>query len=425
MKHRRLVAAVAAVAALAVTAPPVPAGADGTPSPPDSFSVTASAAPIDSLSAVPTALALQAETGIAVSSLKLNGQPFITASASPLYVPALAALQGGDQVAALASCTANFPGDPHEASCGGPGQSSGGLDVGAASGHALAQANADDPSATRGEAAAHVAGAGLGVASSGSVASAVSGYLDGGRLVGGASSALDDVLIAGVLRIGSIRSDISGALGGEPGTGALTTSFDVAGASIGGIPVDIDEQGVHVQDTGLLAGALDQLQAAVNGLLAQAGLSIDVVPARTEDLPDDGTTLSAASGGLAINFDQPTSGVFVHLLLARSTLSMSAVRFAPATAASPVAAATTPTSSAVGPTTAVRPMTAPAAPPPAPVAGVGAPALAVPAAVGVPFEDADWQVVYLVSIALVMALPLLTILRRTSWSAMTREALRG
>src|SRR5207253_4032436 len=129
----------------------------------------------------------------------------------------------------------------------------------------------------------------------GSGASAASTGRDGDRITGGASTALHAVDIGGVLKISSISSKVTGALGGLPGTGAATTEFVIGTASVSGQPVTIDGDGVHAvgQNVSGLVGAQQQVDQA----LATAGIAVRTAPAASPAVASDGTRLEVSSSG--------------------------------------------------------------------------------------------------------------------------------
>jgi len=90
----------------------------------------------------------------------------------------------------------------------------------------------------------------------------------------------------------------------DRGSGTITTT--ITGAAIAGIPVTIDNKGVHVSDQGIPPDQAQALTAALNGALAQAGVQVKAVT--TSSAPDIGYW-SGAGGGLDVTATQDPSTV--------------------------------------------------------------------------------------------------------------------
>jgi hypothetical protein len=86
-----------------------------------------------------------------------------------------------------------------------------------------------------------------------------------------AHAEVQDINIGGVLRIGAVVSDASATTDGVKAGAKGRT--EVTGATVAGIPVTIDENGVTVQ-TQNVPLPTKQLTDAVNGALSQAGLTV-------------------------------------------------------------------------------------------------------------------------------------------------------
>jgi len=85
-----------------------------------------------------------------------------------------------------------------------------------------------------------------------------------------AHSEVQDILIGGVLRIGAVVSDAAAATNGT--TANATGRTEVTGASVGGVPVTIDENGITVQTQNVPLPK--QATDAVNAALAGAGITV-------------------------------------------------------------------------------------------------------------------------------------------------------
>ena len=86
-----------------------------------------------------------------------------------------------------------------------------------------------------------------------------------------ASSTASDIDIAGVLHIDSVVSTATGTTDGT--TAKVTGHTEVSGATIAGVPVTIDENGVSIQGNGV---PLKTVTDAVNTAISQAGLILRV-----------------------------------------------------------------------------------------------------------------------------------------------------
>lgn len=111
-----------------------------------------------------------------------------------------------------------------------------------------------------------------------------------------AVSTVRNIDLGGVIKISSIVSTAHGTTNGTTASGTAHTI--VAGATIAGIPVTIDENGVHAGGQGSSLSALDQ----VNSALKNAGFAI-YVAAPTRTLAGSGVTLDA--GSLIITQNNP------------------------------------------------------------------------------------------------------------------------
>lgn len=285
-----------------------PARAEETP--PDIFDVAVDAAPVAVSASVPSALPLAAEAGVARSSVTINSQPNAVSQAAIVWVPlaeAAPALFGLPALPSQASlwCYSYFPGEPREVSCGGPAQNVGPLDVAGGSAHTKTTGESSDPGGLQSESSAVAASvkgnatlpAALKVANA---ASAARAGKDGARMASGASTAVTGIDVGGVLQIDSLRSEVTGALGGVAGSAVHKESLVVGAASVAGQPVRIDNDGVHASGASA-GGELFSAQKEVDAALAAAGIQVHTLPARPAQVAEDGTSLELTSGGIVVS----------------------------------------------------------------------------------------------------------------------------
>lgn len=410
------------------------AGAAATP--PPVFDVAVDAAPVALSAGVPSVLPLGIDAGVARSSVAINSQPNAVSQAAVVWLPlaeAAPALFGLPPLPTDASlwCYSYFPGDPREAACGGPAQNVGVFDVAGGSGRTKTSGETADPTTLRSESA--VAAASVRGASSlpvpvsvGNVASAARGGADGARMAAGASTAVSDLDVAGVLRIRALRTEVTGAVGGTPGSAVHQESLVLSGATVAGQPVTIDNAGVHVGDTAAGSELFDA-QKQVNDALAGAGIQVRTLPPAPPKVADDGTTLEVTSGGLVVSLSAGGQAA-VELRLGVSRLVMSAHRDDNAAAASGLGDAGSVSGSEGAPASPadVSPAAEPAGPSgdlalpppsaPAPGAGSGPPS-ATPfrrEVLGTDLAASTWRIPYAPFALLVLTGPLLVQARRLS-----------
>lgn len=406
--------------------------------PPSIFDIRVDAAPFVNELAAVTVIPLPLGNGVARSSVSMNSQPFVISQAAVAYSPLGETLLAAEPEAArLAFCTSYFPtgpGNPGEASCGGGGVLPGDVGVEAGSGHTVTTGEADDPTTLVSESSARgvgVSGAAAGLPAAvtvGSVSSAAVSKAVDDRMTAAGSTALDDIEIAGVLTIRSIRSTVSGALSGEAGGSAAEQDLNVAGATVAGQPVEIDEEGVHAvgQPPTLVPG---RDQAEVDEALAAAGVRVALVPAPEPTLSDDGTKLQASSGTLRIDFDNFQTGVLTRFDLGTANLVMQASRSNPMPAVTPTgadmvaapdadagAAPELPGRSAPGLSTPSGTRASAPAPPaaPQPGASAGSPTREVTQVALTSGPVDDWDLAYVPFALMMLALPFALSARRSS-----------
>jgi hypothetical protein len=413
--------------------------AGAAPPAPPVFDVDVAASPVVVHAAVPSALPLAVDSGMARSSVAINSQPNAISQAAIVYLPLLEAAPAlfGLPPApsqALPYCYSYFPGDPREAACGGPAQNAGPFDVAGGSGKTVSTGDNADPTTLHSQSS--VTAAGLhGTASlpapvsMGSVASAASaGGDDNGRMAAGSSTSVSDLDVAGVLQIQSIRSEVTAAVGGVAGSAAHRESFTISGATVAGQPVTIDNDGVHVSGQ-TLGGDLLAAQKQVDQALAAAGVAVRTFAAAPPKVADDGTTAAVSSGGLVISL-APSGQASVELRLGVSQVTMSAYRDSAANAGpasgsevtgsdsggtlggpEPAGASGTPAAESIG-------SPPPPPPPPSPGSGSGPPSSMHfhREVLASDLASASWHIPYPPFAALVLAGPLLLQARRFSFT---------
>jgi hypothetical protein len=450
---------------------------------PDAFDVDASAVPVLIGASAPSALPLDVTAGVGFSGAKLNSQPKGTAEAAPGYVPlagALPLLGGPGALPRIAvrllpgllvgfptivglppvpvdptliptpdvpvfpappapplECIASVPGDTAPISCGGPTQDILGFTMGAASGTASAQGDPNDASTMRVDAA--VRGGGFAPAPSnslipitaGSIASSATSSIKDGRVVAGVSTAVQDVFMFDSIKIPSMKTSISAALDGTPENASVTGErCTITGATVAGVPVTIDGDGVHAATQNQPLGAvLDPGGKLVQDTLNQLGVSLKTLagsadPGRGQvagfpgeaTVSEDGTHVSASLACLQVSYRVPTSGSVFAFTFGTANLNMQAfTAVAPpstlgASSSSVAPGASGSTASGASTVLPAGKSAASAVPAPsAPIAGAGAPA---PSAT--PFKKVGfgWKIPYPPFGILALSVPLMIWCRR-------------
>lgn len=363
------------------------AGGPGSPLTP-SFDVTASAAPILVHVSAPSALPLTVDLGAIYSGVALNSQPSAQGEAGPGYAPlagSLGLLGGAGALPQIGArllpglivglptvfglppvpvpppappdvpvlpapapppveCFSYYPGDPHQASCGGPTQSLFGFDMRAASAATTSNGDPIDTAQLASQASATGAGFVPSVGNSlvplsvGAAQSAATSSVIKNRITAGASTAIQDISIAGVIDIPSLRTSLSGALGGTANTASSTAEHcTVAGATVAGVPVNIAGDGIHAagQNTGLPTASANAL---VQQTLTSLGVTLrtltkpgdfgtvgtQVAPGSGVTVAADGTSLSGGQACLEVTYKIPTSGSVVTVRFGSVALKMTA-----------------------------------------------------------------------------------------------------
>jgi hypothetical protein len=244
-------------------------------------------------------------TGTAFTSARLDAAPSSYALASPVEPgPVVRAVIGtvntdaGQTVLSVSEAESAYPGNGKASSAYAPPTAAGPVSV--------VPGTADS---TAGSHLARAATTGSGLT--------VSGVLDGARLASSSSvtgtdtagtaastgtSTVGHLGVAGVL---SLEDVVAHAAVTEVGARTVATAaLTVGGASVAGVPVTIDGDGVHAAGQGTGIGPLQDAQAQVDQALAAAGLDVHAV-AVTRTVT--GRSGYADSGGIVIH--QVTPGV--------------------------------------------------------------------------------------------------------------------
>ncbi len=403
------------------SAPPVRAAARA----PAVFDIDAAGTAVRVGASVPVALPLVVDVGVARSSVTLNSQPNVISEAAPAWSPVVEtapALLGVPLPLPVAVwCYSYAPGDPHEAACGGPAQDIGGVLVASAgAGHTkTTMAQQDDPTTLRSESSVVSQGVSSAAAAPqaftlANAASAASAGADGGRMASGASTSVENLVIADTVSIRAIRSSVSVALGGTPNSGVHAESLEIVGVEVFGKKATIDGAGVHVtgKDAG---GELFAVQEQLNAILANLGIEIRTV-GRAPAVSADGTTADVTSGGLLVRVAlPPTLGGRIDVVFGESSVRMSAHQVEdvsapdePASAVADTPSIDNSTSFDLGPP-----------PPPAPLPGVNAgepSAKSFQRQVAASRPRSDWHFSFGPFAFLVIAVPILAHIRLLSFS---------
>lgn len=438
MSWRARVLAVTGAALLLAASAGIGLAGASSPAPPV-FDVEVDAAPVVVSMSVPAAVPLGVDAGVARSSVAINSQPNAVSQAAVVYLPLLEAAPAlfglpSPPGQALPYCYSYFPGDPREAACGGPSQNAGVFDVAGGSGQTKTAGDVADPTTLRSESSVNAAQV-SGTASIpapvmiGSVSSAArAGADDNGRMAAGASTAVTDLDVAGILHISSLRTEVTGALGGLPGSSAHQESTTFSGVTVAGQPATIDNDGVHAAGQ-TLGGQVIGAQQQIDDALSSAGISVRSIPAAAPNVTSDGTGAELSSGGIIVSLtEQGQAGVQIRLGVSHVTMSAhraDATVGADGGAAfgggdSPVASASPAAGSGSAPAVSAptSDVSSPAPPPQAPAPGAGSPPpSAAPFQRRVLARDvvaASWHVPYAPMALLVLAAPLLAQLRRLS-----------
>jgi hypothetical protein len=131
-----------------------------------------------------------------------------------------------------------------------------------------------------------------------------------------ATSNVQDIDLGGVVHIGSVQSRALATTNGTVAT--VKGSTKVSDATVGGIPVTIDENGVTVNGNG---AAVTTLTSQVNAALSQAGITLRV--SEPQGKPD-GASVSYTSGALVAVF-APQAGYQFSLIMGEANVTAASV----------------------------------------------------------------------------------------------------
>lgn len=499
--RRRLAALTVAMAALgaAVIGPAASAQvADGSgptrTSMPDDWDVDVASLPLAIQVGIPPVLPLDVGAGAGFAGIKVTSLPLGLASAGPIYAPVLDALGllggtgalvpilarllpalvlGGPTIFGLpplpidpkllpvlplpplpspplptVQCTANFPGDPREVTCGGPVQGLLGYEVAASSGTGRISGDPLDTGSIEAESAVRLAGfapqKGQTILPVEVDALAASSRVRGRGSAIEASTAVQlsgiDIL-GGAIHIDGVRAGQAASLTGSQGGGAIDRDeCIVTGMEVAGTPVRVAGDhltvGTSTQQNPLgplaseLAGAMtkfgSQTVDALSLPLDVGVLEIRPLPASPANVDPAGTRVESRLACLDVTYRIPASGSSMRFTIGQSTLSMSATRTGLASSTGDLGGATDASLSApasgggsdgvLGSSEAVSRGPSLPAPPQAIEPGSGAPApSAVPVFREVAARRATWVFVFIALLLVTAAVPLLARGRRATW----------
>lgn len=393
---RRLLPIVMATLVIAASAMPATAQdpATGAAAGPDDWDVEVGSLPVAIQLSVPPALPIDVGAGAGFAGMNVSSLPLGLASAGPVHAPVIDALGllggtgallpialelipalilGGSTIFGLppapidpgllpaiplpplpspelpiVQCTAKFPGDPREVTCGGPSQGLLGYEMRAFSGVASVSGDPLNPDTI--DARSSVRGAGLQPQEGmtllpmdvGTIAASSRVRVEGPAVQASTAVELGRIdLLDGLLEIDSIHSGLGAALSGRVGEAALERDVcRVSGVRIAGVPVEIDSEGITVGDaaqanplSGLLAplaGELDRLSGeTVESLslpLDVGRLAIRPLPVDPPSIAEDGTRIETRVSCVEITYTIAASGSSIRIVLGQSAVSMSAFR---------------------------------------------------------------------------------------------------
>lgn len=458
---------------------------------PDDWDVSAGSLPVAIQASIPPVLPIDVGTGIGFAGVEASSLPLVLASVGPVYAPVIDALGllggtgavpgillklipslllGGPTIFGLpplpidpgllpqpppipfpspelpvVQCTANFPGDPREVTCGGPQQSAFGSRVRALSGTARVEGDASDTDTL--DATASVRGAGLEPDAGATIAPISAGVLnattsvrtEGQAIEAGTSVEVSGIdLLAGLIQVDAVRTSVAGSLTGRPGEAAVNIQpCEVAGVRIAGIPVQLGADGATLDTTGVplpLGDLLGELAGLVGQLtqleepLRQLSIPIDVgrvtiraLPPQAPVVADDGTRIEARATCLEVTYTIAASGTSIRLGIGQSSLSMSAFR-SDGSGSGPPSGSIDGGSPIAGPPIGVGgppdlgPLPAPVVTPVAPEPGSGAPPpSSTPVLRTVAVQAPDWLPVLLAMFAASMMSLVSVRARRATW----------
>ncbi len=243
------------------------------------------------------------DAGAASTTGRLDGGPSSYVQAAPVEPGTLARTlvgtantQAGTTVLTVQDAESSYPGRGSARTEYLPAQSAGPLTV--TPGLATSSAEAHQATASTTGTALSVAGAGD--ATRLSASSSLTGDIARGAGVADAVSRVGNLEVAGVLVLrdvtGTARVDVTG---GHP---VVQASLTVDSAAVAGVPVTIDEQGVHVTGQGTGLGPVADAQEQVDQALSASGVSVRAVGV-TKSV--EGRSGYADTGGLTITVKTP------------------------------------------------------------------------------------------------------------------------
>ena len=348
------------------------------------------------------------DSGTAFTAGRLDSGPSSYALGAPVEPGTLARTlvgtvntEAGTTVLTVPDAEAAYPGRGTAATEQAPAQTAGPLTV--APGRASASAAPESAAAATTGAAVTVTGLlnGSGL----TAASRLTGSTAAGAAEVQGTSRVGSLDVAGVLAVHSVVATAQVTVTG--GTPVAVARLAVGSATVAGVPVTIDESGVHAAGQGTGLGPAEDAQEQVDQALAAAGLSVRAVgvtrtvEGRSGYADSGGLRIEARSpdlpGGVAANAVTVTVGRVTVTGSSTEALTVPAVEVPPVTGQPGVPATTTTTT--VLPGGAAPPPTGPVPAAPAPslaasgnqvlVAGRAVPAVAALAAFGV------WQLLTL------------------------------
>jgi len=120
-----------------------------------------------------------------------------------------------------------------------------------------------------------------------------------------------DVLIAGALRIGEVRTSVEAVAGGRPGSAKGTPSIEFSGVSVSGQAASIDDQGVHLAGQDVPGSAAGGAVSSATDSLAASGVSVRLGGVVSTASPD-GSVAAASAEGLLISVTLPDGSVVAY-----------------------------------------------------------------------------------------------------------------
>lgn len=234
------------------------------------------------------------EAFVARTSGHVDSQPRaagLAATASMPLVDLLVTSGGGE--APPTSCVSNFPGDDAADCGGGERVSTDVLEIAVASAATESHGVRDDPDATSSFSNVSLGGASLEVVAVGTATSDTSLEIVDGQLVVRTRSVVEDVVVAGVLKIGAVELFAEAVAGGDPGTASSSATVSYSDVSVMDVPVRLTATGLEVADTSVpLPLPLGDPLAP----LTEAGITI-AAPGTVEEVDEDGTAATARAEG--------------------------------------------------------------------------------------------------------------------------------